>query len=264
MFDLSQATDVAATGGKAKALGSMIRAGFVVPEGFVISTAAFDDMSKALQSDILKHFDILQTDFVAVRSSATSEDSGSAAWAGQLDTFLNVDRQHLIAQIKKCWESIHSDRAQAYAKEKSQAAGKVAVVVQKMVQSDVSGVAFSTHPVTQDDQQVVIEAGFGLGEAVVSGEITPDTYIVAKKPATIVEKHLAEQTKQLKRGADGQTSWQKVDHPGAQKLADKYIVELSQTVQKLENYFGHAVDVEWALAGQQLFILQSRPITTLA
>lgn len=124
--------------------------------------------------------------YVAVRSSATAEDSSVASFAGQLDTFLYTDRRSLIDNIKRCWASLYGPRAIYYRYEKKlhHTPVSVAVVVQKMINSDVSGITFTVHPVTKDKNQMVIEAGYGLGEAIVGGKITPDTYIVDKSQVT--------------------------------------------------------------------------------
>jgi phosphoenolpyruvate synthase/pyruvate phosphate dikinase len=249
-------------GGKAFSLGKLITAGFDVPEGFVITTAAFQKMTSDLEAEVLKSFDTLNADFVAVRSSATAEDGINDAWAGQLDTFLNVTRDDLIKHIRSCWDSIGSDRAKAYAAQKLLTSGNVGVIVQRMVQSDVSGVAFSTHPVTKNSDQIIIEAGLGLGEAIVSGQITPDTFITDKSTHRILEKHVSNQVKKLAQDKDGQTNWIQIDGSGP-KLADVEVSELSRIVLRLEQYFGYAVDVEWGLSDGHFYILQSRPITTL-
>ncbi|MFH0987885.1 MAG: PEP/pyruvate-binding domain-containing protein, partial [Parcubacteria group bacterium] len=147
--------------------------------------------------EIKNAFVELDARFVAVRSSATSEDSASAAWAGQLDSFLNTTEKELLSNVKKCWASLFTPRAIFYRIENNLQNKKisVAVVVQKMLVSDVSGVAFSTHPVTHDASQVYIEAGLGLGEAVVSGKITPDSYLVGKSVFQIVDKKINKQEK---------------------------------------------------------------------
>ncbi len=139
--------------------------------------------------------------YVAVRSSATAEDGASAAWAGQLDTFLNTTEETLLVNVQKCWASLFTPRAIFYRFEKGLHGTKisVAVVVQKMVQSEVAGIAFSVHPVTEDRNQLIIEAGFGLGEAVVSGQITPDSYVVEKDPRRIIDKNISDQTRGLYR-----------------------------------------------------------------
>jgi pyruvate,water dikinase len=263
VFSLVEADSLNLAGGKAYALGKMIRAGFCVPSGFVVSADAFMVMTPQLQDLLLNHFDKLHANFVAVRSSAINEDGTDAAWAGQLDTFLNCNRDNLLQNIQKCWESANSLRAKSYAKQKGLQATKVAVVVQEMIQSEVSGVAFSAHPVTSDHSKVVIEAGFGLGEAIVSGQVTPDTYIVNKATKQIAEKYVAPQKKQLVRNAAGKTIWQDLEITNAPKLSGEQIAELCSLTVKLETFFKHPVDVEWAINNGNIYILQSRPITTL-
>ena len=142
-----------------------------------------------LADEIMASFAKLDARFVAVRSSATAEDSLSAAWAGQLDSFLNTTKDTIVDNVKKCWASLFTPRAISYRLEKGLANQKisVAVVVQKMVDSEMSGIAFSVHPVTQDKNNMIIEAGFGLGEAIVSGQITPDDYTIQKSPLSIIE-----------------------------------------------------------------------------
>lgn len=234
---LSKAVDIRLVGGKAKALGELMRAGFNVPGGFVVTTAADGNLKPALES-----FDKLGAERVAVRSSGVAEDGANDAWAGQMDSFLNVNKGELLDKIQACFESSKSDRARAYAKERKINAGKVAVIVQKMVPAQISGVAFSAHPVTGDLNQIIIEAVKGLGEKLVSGIATPDTYVVDKKNQTIIEKHL----------------------PGKeQSLPEARLQEISRMIIKIEELFGFPVDVEWAYSDGQLFILQSRPITTL-
>lgn len=260
IVSLNGAKGVKFVGGKAAALATLLRQGFKVPPGFVI-TAHADLGAAKTQVALLKAFDSLGTDHVAVRSSAVNEDGASAAWAGQLDTFLNVTRDELIASVKKCRQSMDSKRAKAYASEKGISSGKVAVLVQAMVDSEVSGVAFSVHPVSNNRQEMVIEAVLGLGEALVSGHITPDTYIVAKT-GEVKECHVANQTKQSVRGIGG-TTWAAIKDGARQKLDDRSIVKLAKQVVKLEKFFGFPVDVEWGWVNKQLYILQSRPITTL-
>lgn len=207
LFKLSESVDVAHAGGKAYALGKMIRAGFVTPNGFVISAKVCSAMTPTLKGIALNAFDNLDAKFVAVRSSAVNEDGIDAAWAGQLDTFLNCTKENVIQSVKDCWESVSSVRAQSYARQKGIEATKVAVIVQVMVESEVSGVAFSAHPISGDTSQIVIEAGLGLGEAVVSGQITPDMYIFDKKKEQLIEKHIAPQKKKLARNDTGTTAW---------------------------------------------------------
>ena len=221
---------------------------------------------KEIEKEILKEFKKLNAKFVAVRSSATAEDSATAAWAGQLETFLNTTQKNLLENVKKCWASLFSPRAIFYRKEKNLHNQKisVAVVVQKMIQSETSGIAFSVHPVTQDRNQLIIEAGYGLGEAIVSGQITPDSYIVEKNNFKIIENKINEQAKKLERTSKG-NEW--IDIPKTieekQKLSGKEIIELSKLIIRIENHYGFPVDIEWAKEKGKFYILQSRPITTL-
>lgn len=242
IIPLSEARDALLVGGKAAALGELNRAGFNVPDGFVVTAAAYQKMTHLLESWIVKHFDRLNNGRVAVRSSAIAEDSHEAAWAGQFDSFLNTDRNHLIENIEKCWSSAGSARAQAYAQQKSLQSGPVAVLVQNMVEGDISGVAFSVHPVTKDPKHMIIEAAPGLADQVVSGKITPDHYVIDKGSFEVIDTRF----------------------PGAEpKLDTKQIEQLADSVNKIESRFGYPVDVEWSFAGGELYILQSRPITTL-
>lgn len=228
-------------------------------------------LSKEIPPDIRKEivsgFDDLGAEFVAVRSSATAEDSASAAWAGQLDTFLNTTEVTLLENVRRCWASLFTPRAIFYRFEKGLHAEKVsvAVVIQKMVNSECAGIAFSVHPVTEDRNQMIIEAAFGLGEAVVSGQITPDSYVVTKQPLVILDKNLVEQERALYRKKGGGNEWVNLspEKGKEQEISDKQILELAALIIKIENHYGFPVDVEWAVEGGAFFITQSRPITTL-
>jgi len=172
--------DIAILGGKGASLVKMTKAGIPVPPFFIIPAGALN------KKEITAEFKKLKTKYVAVRSSATAEDSLSASWAGQLESYLNVTEKNLLESIEKCRASINSPRAVSYRAQKKLNKKKisVAVVVQKMIKSKKAGIAFSVHPVTQDRNQLIIEAAHGLGEAVVGGKITPKTYIINKKNST--------------------------------------------------------------------------------
>ncbi len=251
-------------GGKAHGLGKLIQAGFKVPSGFVITAQNFMAMSRELEGAILRYFDELESMFVAVRSSAVAEDGSKDAWAGQFSTYLNTTRDNLLENIINCWESAGSERAKSYALQKSVASGAIAVVVQEMVAGDVSGVAFSTHPVTGDHNMIVIEACLGLGEPVVSGTLTPDSYIISKD-LTVIERRVVNQRKKLVRGKTKALSWRKVSPSDGekQKLSDQQIIDIAEMVKRIENHFENPVDIEWTIKADQLYLLQCRPITTL-
>lgn len=229
-------------------------------------------ISKAtVPADILlviqKYFDNLDSTYVAVRSSATAEDSASTAWAGQLESYLNIDKKNLVENIKKCWASLFTARAISYRFENNlnKQNISVAVVVQKMVESEKSGVAFSIHPVTQDKNQIIIEAGFGLGEAVVSGQITPDSYVVDKHNFSTSSVVVKNQTKALYKKSGGGNEWKNLKGKGKkQVLSNEEITELAKLISKIEKHYGFSVDIEWAIEKNRLYIVQSRPITTLS
>lgn len=223
-------------------------------------------MPKDLAVAIQKEYKKLKAKFVAVRSSATAEDSKTASWAGELDTYLNVTEKGVVVHVQKCWGSLFTPRAIFYRFEKKlhKKPVSVAVVVQAMVQSEVSGVAFTVHPVTKDYNQMVLEAGFGLGEAIVSGQITPDTYVVHKKDFSLVDINVSEQSIAIVRSGNKNIHKKlSAKEGGKQKLSGKLIVELAKLCKAIEQHYKHPCDIEWAYAGKKFYITQSRPITTL-
>ena len=224
------------------------------------------EMPEDIKTEILEFYKSLNCKLVAVRSSATSEDSASAAWAGQLDSFLNTTNETLLENVKKCWASLFTPRAIFYRFEKNLNKDiiSVAVVVQEMVDSEESGIAFSVHPVTQDENQIIIEAGFGLGEAIVSGSITPDSYVIDKQEFSISDINVNEQTKALYKKAKGGNEWKELKGKGKkQVLTEREIIELSKLIVKIENHYSFPCDIEWAKERNHFYILQSRPITTI-
>jgi phosphoenolpyruvate synthase/pyruvate phosphate dikinase len=238
ILPLTQAQPLTLVGGKAYSLFQLINLGANVPAGFVVSVS--NKMSPSTKADALKAFDDFGFEKVAVRSSGIGEDSEEAAWAGQLDTFLNVSRKNLIRKIELCLSSFQSDRAKSYAHQRNLSVGRVAVIVQKMINPQISGVAFTANPVTSATDQIVVECAEGLGEALVSGTVTPSTYIIEKNAAKVVEKH----EKNI-------------------KMPDQVMERVVDQSLKIEGFFGFPVDIEWAYASGDLFILQTRPITTL-
>ncbi len=223
-------------------------------------------MPKDIGEDIKKHFKLLKAKFVAVRSSATAEDSSTDAWAGQLETYLNVTEKDLLRSVQKCWSSLFTPRAIFYRFEKKlhKKFVSVAVVVQEMVQSEISGICFTVHPVTKDHNQMVIEAGFGLGEAIVSGSVTPDTYIVHKDDFSILDINVSEQSMMIvKSGTKNLEKKLSTKAGGKQKLTGKQIVEFAKIAKNIEKHYKHPQDIEWAYVKGKFYITQSRPITTL-
>ncbi|MDB5260285.1 MAG: hypothetical protein JWN37_516 [Candidatus Nomurabacteria bacterium] len=229
------------------------------------------DIPADIEEGIIKSFKELNATYVAVRSSATAEDGADHAWAGQLETYLNTTEEDLLRNVKLCWSSLFTPRAIFYRfeKELDQTKISVAVVIQKMVESEVSGIAFSVHPVTEDYNQLIIEAGFGLGEAIVSGAVTPDSYIVTKNSREI-DINVFTQSRALYRSVnknteDGNNEWKIISEPQAssQVLTNDQILELTEIIITIENHYGFPCDIEWAYEKGKFYIVQSRPITTL-
>lgn len=226
------------------------------------------EVPEIIGNEIQKFFKNLDAKFVAVRSSATAEDSASAAWAGQLESYLNTTEENLLENVKKCWTSLFTPRAIFYRFDKKLQNQKisVAVVVQKMIESEVSGVAFSVHPVTKDKNQIVIEAGFGLGEAIVSGQITPDSYVIEKNNWNVLDKNISGQQRFIARSKVGGNEWQIVpkEKQELQKLSDYEIINLAKLINEIEDHYDFPCDIEWARENGKFYIIQSRPITTLS
>ncbi len=217
-------------------------------------------MPKKIEKQILAFFKKLDCKFVAVRSSASSEDGKVHTWAGTLESFLNVNENNIIECVQKCWFSVFKPRALFYMiKNEEQENISVAVIVQKMIQSDISGVAFSINPVNNNDNELMIEAVYGLGEAVVSGVVTPDIYIVNKENDKIIKKQIKNQKKKMNL----ENGWIDVQEGNLQKLEDEKILELTELIRKVELFYGFPVDVEWGIKNNIIYILQCRPITTI-
>ena len=221
------------------------------------------EINTDLKSDILDSFDELDSKYVAVRSSALSEDSKENAWAGQLDTFLYIDKSSIMNAVKNSWKSLYGQRALYYGVVNNKMKNNsVAVVVQKMVNSDTSGVSFSIDPIKSNQNTIIIEAIEGLGEEIVSGAVTPDYYEVNKSDYSIKSKQINTQVEKTTL-EDKHTKNEKIDN-SEQKITNDQIIEIAQIVGKIEKVYGFPVDVEWAIENNKINILQARPITTVA
>ncbi|MEO0796776.1 MAG: PEP/pyruvate-binding domain-containing protein [Verrucomicrobiota bacterium] len=205
---------------------------------------------------------------VAIRSSATCEDGAQSAWAGQLDTYFNVSEAELGEKLKECWLSAFSRRALAYAATHGFDGSNfgVAVVVQEMIPSAISGIGFSVHPVTQEPNLSLIEACFGLGEAIVSGEVSPDAFLLDKETGGIVESSRGNQKKALVLEPESpQPTWRNLGDKGAEpKLTDSQALEYGDILNRIEAHYCRPMDTEWAYYNGGFHVLQARPITTLA
>jgi len=310
-FSQLNRADIARAGGKGANLGEMTAAGFPVPSGFVLTTAAYDAFVQAngLQVQIVElaqtvagddpgsahaaaekiralfaqgamgeelaaeitdaYGQLTQTSgvAVAVRSSATAEDLPTASFAGQQDTFLNIQNaEALLAAVKKCWASLWTARAIAYRLRQGidPATVSLAVVVQTLIPAEASGILFTANPVSGQREEILINATWGLGEAIVGGLVTPDTVRVNRSTWQIVERETAAKSTMTVRTAMG-TAEQAV--PATQQnqpvLDDATALELARYGAAIEEHYGMPMDIEWAIAEGEISILQARPITSL-
>lgn len=239
-------------------------------QNVIIGSKIPDDIAK----DIEFAYEQMGDGAVAVRSSATAEDSPDISFAGQHSTFLNViGGKEVVEAVRKCWASIFEPRAIAYRYQNDidHLEIKMAVPVQKMIQPRVSGVMFTVEPVLKDKDQILLEAVYGLGEALVSGEVTPDEYIVNKKSLGIMEKSVVPQKTEIVRNTmpwrTADTANIKIevakDRQNKQKLSDDKIKSVAQLGRDLEELYGFPVDIEWAMENDDVYVIQTRPITTL-
>lgn len=204
---------------------------------------------------------------VAVRSSATSEDTASTSFAGMHETFTNVlGEEALFDRLKACWASAYGQRVLAYRKaQKMTEQPTLAVVVQKMVSSRRSGVMFTADPANDDRSRMVIEAAFGLGEVVVGGQVEPDTYTIAKEGPRLLEVRVGNKAFEIIRGPDGRDLRVDLDDKATQRvLDDREVLELAKLGLSIEQHYQSPQDVEWAEEGGHWYVVQTRPITTLA
>lgn len=299
-------------GGKGANLMKLAHAGFPVPGGFLVTTAAYDEfvhanrlsetISHALRTTDFQDPDALTTTSeqirtafgaaaipasltevieqsyvqlngapVAVRSSATAEDLPDMSFAGQQDTYLNVlGTDALLEAVRDCWGSLWTARAIGYRHRNVIAHSDVSlsVVVQQMVQSEVSGVLFTANPLTGNRNETVIDATLGLGEALVSGLVEPDHYVVETGRNVIRSKNLGQKATVIRGKSGGGTvtttaDSATIDAPMMQALPDAQILALSALGERVAHFYDFPQDIEWAWADNQLYLLQSRPITSL-
>ncbi|MCH7640812.1 phosphoenolpyruvate synthase [Patescibacteria group bacterium] len=304
--------DLHLVGGKGANLGEMVKAGFPVPSGFVVTVHSYEkflaennlteeiitilketdvnkpdelekaskqiqgkikhsNMPKDIALDIVKAYHKLsgtiKRSLMAVRSSATAEDLPGASFASQQETFLNIKGDtNILVAVRDCWASLFTPRAIFYREQNKIPHNKVkmAVIVQEMLQSDVSGVMFTLDPVMQDKDKIVIEAIWGLGELIVQGVVIPDRYIVQKETFYVLAKSISQQQIQLvKKGAQTKEVEVPEKLADSKKLSDGEIVALARLGDRLQKHYYFPQDVEWAKKGNKLYIVQTRPVTTL-
>ncbi len=225
-----------------------------------------------LASNIKQAYKELGCGLVAVRSSATAEDLPEASFAGQQSTYLNVQgEENVVCFVQKCWASLFEPRAIYYRIQHGFDHFKVgiAVPIQKMIPSQISGVMFTVEPVTSDTEKIIIEAIFGLGEGLVSGEITPDLYVVNKKDYSIISKRISQQKHQLAMNTNIENkeinTWQPIETSAQknQKITDDIIIRIAKLGKSIEEHYQFPQDIEWAKQGKNIYILQTRPVTTI-
>jgi pyruvate,water dikinase len=300
----SEAASLPAVGGKGANLCRMIRAGLPVPGGFCVTTSAYAEAASSISIDfaafrsadteelkrlagcarqaflaapmpsnvasavIAAYRRLGKAIPVAVRSSATAEDLPHASFAGQQDTYLNiVGETAVLDAVQRCWASLWTDRAVVYrsTNEIDHRAVRLAVAVQQMVQAEIAGVLFTANPVTGRRHQAVIDASPGLGEAVVSGTVNPDHFVVDPRSGEIVERRLGDKRFSVRSIEGGGTRRvESASTVGEACLTDDQVRSLAALGQKVEGHFGAPQDTEWAIdARSQLWLTQARPITTL-
>ena len=278
--------EVPRAGGKGASLARMTGLGLPVPPGFVVSAdvltevvdaeelrAALPDHERAqaivagahVPDEVAEAYAALGDDPpVAVRSSACAEDSETASYAGQQETFLHVRGADAVRdRVRDCWASFFSERAIFYRQKMGSLDDLgMAVVVQRMVRAEVAGVLFTCDPVRGRRDRMVVEAVLGLGEAAVSGQVTPDHYVL-KRDGTVRKAQIAQQPLAVVPVEGGGVEERELGPEGGeQKLGEEQLRELAKLGDDLEQRLGGPQDIEWALEGGELYVLQARPVTT--
>jgi len=252
IVSLTKAEDVSLVGNKAFSLFNLMKGGFDVPSGFVISPS---EAENEIKEYIEKCCD--ENKVYAVRSSSNLEDTKNYSYAGLFETFLGVKKKDLLEKIERVRDVSKDRKLLEFCKvsKKSLSDIQIAVIVQEMIDAEVAGVCFTKNPVSEKNE-IIIEAGIGLGELVVQGEINPDLYQVSKKNFKILKKRVfAQHVKlDLREGKVPIFSYK-------QKLSDKRISELAKIAKKVSDSVGFECDIEWALESKCLYLLQVRPIT---
>jgi len=314
VVNLAEAADPSRAGGKGHGLYSLLKLGFNVPPGFVVTSAAYRRAAAAaavraaigtfeshaaparvpspqasaalervrsafidtaidveVRAEIDAAWELLVESapgeiVVACRSSAIGEDSRDASYAGQHATRLGLrDIAGVLRAIGECWASYWTDQAVAYRRRVGAGPLAMAVVVQRVIRAELSGVAFTVNPVTGDPGEVVVNSTYGLGESVVSGSVTPDTYVVRKSDGELLASEISEsKSVMLEVGKSGGTVERAVEPAlaAASSLSPGQLAEVVARAIEIESRSGSPQDIEWAIENGELFLLQARPVTT--
>lgn len=266
----SEVTDAhaALVGGKGLSLGKTASAGLPVPAGFVVTTQAYRRLAdRGIRADagfaraIEGAYESLGGGPVAVRSSATAEDAVDTSFAGQQETILGVEgAERILDAIERCWRSLFTARAVAYREKQNISDDELAmaVVVQKLVPAEAAGVLFTRDPGDPDGKRMLAEASWGLGEAVVSGRVQPDRFILDRDSGAVLSRALGSKAVRVVGGREEHTP------PELQRqfcLSDAALAQLTELGRRVEQFYGDPRDIEWAYAGGAFHLLQARPIT---
>jgi phosphoenolpyruvate synthase/pyruvate phosphate dikinase len=272
----ADAGEVALVGAKVANLSQLANA-YRVPLGFCVTAAAMDNTNMDVSVDLRPHIEhayarLAQaagepTPAVAVRSSATDEDSAAASFAGQHDTYLNVRGADAVVQsIARCWQSLYAPRALEYRRQRGLSidGARLAVLVQRLVRADASAVVFSTNPVTKSADEVVLTSTWGLGESLVGGSVSPDTFVMRKPDLEMVTRVIATKRRMTVPGDGGAYE---IDVPLAQQaepaVDDDQVRAAARLALEVEQLVGWPLDMECAWENRVLYVLQCRPITGL-
>jgi phosphoenolpyruvate synthase/pyruvate phosphate dikinase len=276
VLPLSAAGAAEAVGGKAAGFAVLAAAGLDFPDGFVLSAEAHraarglgwtaeNPIPATTAAAVSEALAVVPGEAFAVRSSAVSEDGAAASFAGQFETIIGVGRADVAAAIAKCWDSAGNARALAYRTAEC-TDHAMAVIVQPLVDADVSGVVVTVDPITGDKQTLLINASFGLGEAVVSGLVTPDEYRIARADASVVAATIEAKELEVVRAPDGTVEERAlpIERSTAPTLDGEQLRALWQGALAAEAVLGRPADLEFAFAAGRLFWLQCRPLTALS
>jgi pyruvate,water dikinase len=268
-FEQIRPDDGQAIGGKGLNLGRLTAAGFPVPPGFCVTSSAYRRLrSQSPQADqhfreqVSMAYRRLGAGRVAVRSSATMEDGAAFSFAGQQETSLGAEGEEAVLDaIARCWASVESERARAYRMRHGVKEGdlEMAVVVQQLVPAEVSGVLFTQDPFDPEDRRMLVEASWGLGESVVSGRVSPDQFHLDRQTGEVLERNINRKTTLLTVNGRACVAAERQNQPCLDSFQLDKLAELGRRV---EAFYGHALDVEWAWENGRLWLLQARAITT--
>lgn len=264
-----------AVGGKAAGFAILAAAGLDFPDGFVLSAEAHrharglgwatgKPIPAATSAAVSDALTLVPGEAFVVRSSAVAEDGASASFAGQFETIVGVTREDVAAAIAECWGSAGNGRALAY-RSAERDEHTMAVIVQPLVDADASGVVVTVDPITGDEQTLLVNASFGLGEAVVSGLVTPDEYRIARADACVIAATIGAKELEIVRGSDGALEERAlpVERSTAPTLDAEELRALWQGALAAEAILGRPADLEFAFAAGRLLWLQCRPLTAL-